>query len=92
MSSLVLSCLVLSYSVPPPDTGCRESPRGASQCLPCHSDSKKLHAADTTSTSYLSFMFAKPVEDASKAVTGLNFTEGKLVGEVCRGGALPLGI
>jgi hypothetical protein len=29
----VLSCLVLSYSVPPPDTGCRESPRGDSQIV-----------------------------------------------------------
>ncbi len=26
-------CLVLSYSVPPPDTGCHEFPRGASQSV-----------------------------------------------------------
>jgi hypothetical protein len=40
-------------------------------------------AADTSHCSYLSFVFAKPVEDKGKRVTGGNSEEGKLVCEVC---------
>ncbi len=41
-----------------------------------------LCIADASRCSYLSFVFAKPVEDAAKRVTGTNFEEGKLVCQV----------
>lgn len=38
--------------------------------------------ANKGTATYISFQFAQPQEDGAKAVTGLNFSEGKLVCKV----------